>query len=256
MTNRKTARYGWKPDMPDHRDHVWSIPARLTATPLPTLVDMRTKCPSVYDQGQIGSCTANAINGAYEFDLLKQNATDFMPSRLFVYYNERVIEGSVKQDAGAEIRDGIKTIAQQGVCTEKTWPYNVKKFASKPSKKCYKEALAHLAVTYQRVDQTLDTMKACLASGTPIVIGFSVYDSFESDAVTKTGVVNMPAKNEQLLGGHAVLVVGYDDVTQRWIVRNSWGTAWGQAGYFTMPYAYLLDSNLSSDFWAIQTVTR
>lgn len=251
MKTRKISRYGWRPDTPDVRDHSFVIPE---LDKVPTKVDLRPQCPAVYDQGQLGSCTANAINGAYEFDLLKQGAADFMPSRLFVYYNERVIEGTVKQDAGAEIRDGIKTIAQAGVCTEKTWPYKISKFASKPSTAAYKEALAHTAVTYKRLNQTSVELKACLASDSPVVFGFSVYESFESAAVAKSGNVPMPKKSEQLLGGHAVLLVGYDDTKGRWIVRNSWGTGWGQVGYFTMPYAYLTDTNLASDFWSITTV--
>jgi C1A family cysteine protease len=208
----------------------------------------------VYDQGQLGSCTGNAIAAAYEFDVKKQGKKDFLPSRLFIYYNERLMENTIQSDAGAEIRDGIKSIAQYGVCPESYWPYDIRKFANKPPKTAYKSALLHQAVTYRRVSQTVADLKACLASGIPVVIGFSVYESFESDEVARTGVLNMPAPGEQLLGGHAVLVVGYDDATGRWLVRNSWGSGWAQAGYFTMPYAYLTDSDLAADFWAVQTV--
>lgn len=251
MITRKISKYGWRPDTPDMRDHVYQLNSELT---VPSNIDMRGQCPAVYDQGQLGSCTANAIGAAYEFDLLKQKIVDFMPSRLFIYYNERVIEGSVKQDAGAEIRDGIKTIAQQGVCTEQKWPYDIAKFAKKPTKTAYKAAMAHTAVTYRRLNQTLPELQGCLASGSPVVFGFSVYDSFESDQVTQTGIVPMPSRNESLLGGHAVLLVGYDVPSKQWIVRNSWGNGWGQAGYFTMPFEYLTNSNLASDFWTITTV--
>jgi len=253
MSPRKITKYGWRSDTPDFRDHRHPIISKNTT--LPPSSDLRTNCPQIYDQGQLGSCTGNGIAGAYEFDLLKQGNTDFTPSRLFIYYNERVIEGTVKQDAGAEIRDGIKSIAQAGVCKETTWPYNIAKFARKPTKKAFTEALKHRAVSYKRVSQTLLDLKGCLASGLPIVFGFSVYESFESADVTNSGIVNMPQTSEQLLGGHAVLLVGYDDTTQRWLVRNSWGTSWGQAGYFTMPYQYLTDNNLSSDFWTVQVVT-
>jgi len=109
-------------------------------------------------------------------------------------------------------------------------------------------------VSYSRVSQTPSQMKGCLASGFPFVFGFTVYDSFESQDVAKTGVVPMPASGESVLGGHAVLAVGYDDGQQRFIVRNSWGTGWGMHGYFTMPYAYLTDRGLASDFWTIRLI--
>ena len=98
-------------------------------------------------------------------------------------------------------------------------------------------------------------MKGCLAQGYPFVLGFSVYESFESPQVVRTGIAQMPAAGEQLLGGHAVLAVGYDDSAQRFVVRNSWGAGWGMKGYFTLPYAYLLDGNLSDDFWTVRQVT-
>jgi C1A family cysteine protease len=225
---------------------------------LPAKVDLRPQCPkTVYDQGQLGSCTANSIAGAVEFDLLKQKANDFLPSRLFIYYNERVIEHTVHDDAGAMIRDGIKSVAKQGVCAETTWPYsdaNPGPFQEKPSAHAYTEATKHKVTSYQRLPRALRTMKSCLASGYPFVFGFTVYASFESDAVAKTGEVPMPAADEELLGGHAVLAVGYDDTHNRFIVRNSWGPKWGQHGYFTMPYAYLLDGDLSDDFWTVRAI--
>jgi C1A family cysteine protease len=251
---RHVQRHGWRPDTPDHRDYTFSVPEHIASAPLPVKVDLRPKMPSIDDQLELGACTGNAIASAYEFDLIKQSVTDFAPSRLFIYYNERVMEGTVGQDAGAEIRDGIKSIGQQGVCTEKTWAYNIAKFASKPSKKAYTEALGHKALTYARVAQTLTDMKGCLASGYPIIMGFSVYDSFESQQAADTGIVQLPSKSEQMVGGHAIVVVGYDDVSQRWIVRNSWGSGWGMLGYFTVPYAYFTDPNLASDLWTIRVV--
>jgi C1A family cysteine protease len=249
-----TKRYGWIRDIPDQRDHLYAAPvAALVA--LPPKVDLRQKCPAVYDQGQLGSCTANAIGGAVQFDRMKQNLKpDFVPSRLFIYYNERVIEGTVNSDSGAQIRDGIKVVSKEGDCPESEWPYDIAKFTDKPSAKCYKDALKYRAVQYQRLVQNLNQMKGCLASGYPFVYGFTVYESFESQEVTKTGIVPMPAPGEQVLGGHAVLAVGYDDSQHRFIVRNSWGSAWGMQGYFTVPYAYLTDSNLSSDFWTVRLI--
>src|SRR4051794_11919093 len=113
-TPRRTGRYGWIPDLPDHRDHLFSAPSPVLSQ-LPSSVDLRAGCPkTVYDQGRLGSCTANAIAAAYEYGLIRQQLADFTPSRLFIYYNERVIEGTVDCDCGAMIRDGIKTVARQG----------------------------------------------------------------------------------------------------------------------------------------------
>lgn len=247
-------RYGWIPDLPDQRDHLYAAPVAVLGS-LPPKVDLREECPPVYDQGQLGSCTANAIGGAIQFDQLKEKlATTFVPSRLFIYYNERVIEGTVNSDSGAQIRDGIKSVAQQGVCPEEMWPYVIANFTEKPPANCYEVAAQHTAVQYSRLVQSLNQLKGCLASGYPFVFGFTVYESFESQQVAQTGVAPMPAPGEQVLGGHAVMAVGYDDDQQRFIVRNSWGTGWGMQGYFTMPYTYLTERSLSSDFWTIRVV--
>ncbi len=249
----KIKKYGWIPDLPDHRDQLYSAPVTALQT-LPSTTDLRPKCPPVYDQGQLGSCTANAIGGAIQFDHLKQKLPDLVPSRLFIYYNERVMEGTVASDSGAQIRDGIKSVAQQGVCSEELWPYNIAKFRTKPTKKCYTAALKDRIVLYQRLIPTLNQLRGCLASGFPFVFGFAVYESFESPEVAKTGHAPMPMPGEQAIGGHAVLGVGYDDANQWFIVRNSWGPKWGIKGYFTMPYAYTTNQQLCDDFWTIRMV--
>jgi C1A family cysteine protease len=252
---RPPQRFGWLPDIPDARDFLYSAPAPVLAK-LPKKVDLRTEFPAVYDQGQLGSCTANAIAAAFEYEQIKQQLEDFMPSRLFVYYNERVIEGTVDTDSGAMIRDGIKSVAKLGVCAETTWPYSIAKFKNKPPAKAFNEARKHTAAVYRRVTATLPQLKGCLATGSPIVFGFSVYESFESEQVARTGKVALPRSGEQLIGGHAVVAIGYDDSSKRFIVRNSWGSNWGLKGYFTMPYAYLTNPQLASDFWAIYTVAE
>ncbi|HMH24365.1 MAG TPA: C1 family peptidase [Puia sp.] len=249
--NRRFLSYGWQPDLPDQRDLIYSAP-HVAAKKLPKSVDLRTHCPAVYDQGQLGSCTANAIGGAIEFDLMKQKAPVFMPSRLFIYYNERVIENTVSSDNGAQIRDGIKTVNQQGVCNERDWPYNTSEFAQKPHSTCYDQALKHKVLSYHRVTRSISQMEGCLADGFPFVFGFTVYESFEGDLVAKNGTLNMPAKSEKVVGGHAVLAVGYNDTQKRFIVRNSWSDSWGQKGYFTIPYDYLMNDNLSDDFWTVR----
>lgn len=127
----------------------------------------------------------------------------------------------------------------------------ISNFTKKPSDASYNEAKSHLSKTYERLT-TIDQFKNCLASGYPFVYGFTVYESFESDQVAKTGIVAMPKKSEQVLGGHAVLAVGYDDATKRFTTQNSWGPSWGQKGFFTIPYDYLANRNLSDDFWVIK----
>ena len=256
---RRVSRFGWIPDLPDHRDFLFSAP-RTVLQKLPAKINLTARCPAIWDQGEIGSCTANAIGAALEFDRLKQKLRPIMPSRLFIYYNERLIENTVNEDSGAMIRDGIKSVAKQGVCSEKLWPYDPKPFppnphlTKEPTAACYQQALKHTAVRYERVSRNLSQMKGCLAAGFPFVIGFTVYESFESDEVAKTGKAPMPSPRESVIGGHAVLTVGYDDQENRFRMRNSWGTSWGMKGYFTMPYSYLLDENLSDDFWQITLV--
>jgi len=250
---REVQKFGWVPDLPDARDFMYSAPEAVL-TKLPKKVDLRSKMPKIYDQGELGSCTANAIGAAFEFEQIKEGQTDFMPSRLFIYYNERAMEGTIDTDSGAMIRDGIKSVAKLGVCTETTWPYDIPKFTEKPSKTAYAEAKKHQALIYRRVLGNLHQMQGCLAAGLPFVFGFSVYESFMSADVAKTGEVPLPPRGEQLIGGHAVLAVGYDDKIQRFIVRNSWGTGWGMKGYYTMPYGYLTDPGLARDFWAIHAV--
>ena len=252
--SRTNKRYGWIPDLPDQRDHLYASPYAANIV-LPSSVDLRSVCPTVYDQGQLGSCTANAIAAALEFDQMKQHLTPvFVPSRLFIYYNERAMEGTTGTDSGAQIRDGIKSVGSQGTCTESEWPYDITKFAMQPPANCYQDAPQNRALAYQRLVNNLNQMRACLASGFPFVFGMTVYESFESAAVAQSGQVPMPAPNEQSIGGHAVLAVGYDDSQQTFLVRNSWGVSWGMQGYFALPYAYLSNTNLTDDLWTIRIV--
>jgi len=259
-TKRKIKRYGWIPDLPDARDHLYAAPVEVLGN-LPPKIDLRLQSPDVvYDQGELGSCTANAIAGAVQFERMKQklqSAQQLVPSRLFIYYDERVIEGTVSQDSGAMIRDGIKSVADQGVCFENgpnSWPYDITKFADAPPQGCYDLAAKNKIVQYSRLVQTLSQLKGCLAHGYPFVFGFTVYESFESPEVAKTGIMPMPAAGEHALGGHAVMAVGYDDSQHRFIVRNSWGPGWGIKGHFMMPYAYITDSNLADDLWTIRMI--
>jgi C1A family cysteine protease len=222
--------------------------------------------PPVYDQGQLGSCTGNAIAGAMEYERDRQGLSDFVPARLFIYYNERALEGTVSSDSGAVIRDGIKVVNKDGVCPESLWPYDIGVFAVKPPKRCYVAAVTDKAVQYLAI-QTLGDLKDAVCSNLAVVFGFTVYESFQSPAVAQTGVMPMPKPGEATVGGHAVMAVGYSDPKGQVIVRNSWGPSWGDAGYFYMPYEYMTGTKtssdaspingakLASDFWAIELVS-
>lgn len=258
---RKIKGLGWTPDLPDQRDFMYKIrvmPGRI----LPPKVDLRAQYGltasnyAVYDQGELGSCVANAVGAAMQFEMLRQKEQElFTPSRLFIYYNARVLLGTPDEDSGATIRDGIKSVVDQGCPPESEYPYDIVKFRDKPADYCYSHALHHQALLYQRLGNWSESMmKNCLASGFPFTFGFACYESFFSQQVADTGIVPMPLGNEQLVGGHAVLAIGYDDATSRFLVRNSWGTEWGVDGYFTIPYSYLTNPNLADDFWTIHLV--
>jgi len=252
MAVRKIAGLGWRPDTPDWRDRRLALAPPMT---LPPSVDLRSKLPPPYRQGQIGSCTANAIAAAIEFDRKKQNLIDFIPSRLFIYFCERTIEGTVLEDAGAEIRDGIKAVNQWGAPEEEKWPYVESHFATNPDPVVYIAAKEHLAIEYVRLHATILELKTCLANGYPFVFGFSVYEFFESEEMACSAMLLLPQPEEQLVGGHAVLGCGYDDNKGCFLIRNSWGPDWGEGGYFWMPFPYLTNKDLSDDFWKISTVS-
>jgi C1A family cysteine protease len=252
MTNRVHG-YGWIPDTPDPRDVKYFAPQPVLKN-LPPKVDLRAQLPSVYAQGLIGSCTAQTICAAFHFCQKKQKLYNFAPSRLFTYYTTREIEGTVYQDAGAMLRNTIKSINKFGACPESIWPYDISRLIVKPTATCYDTASRHTAVSYSQVSQTLNQMKGCLAEGFPFAFGMTVYRSFEGDQVARTGVLQMPASGEPEVGGHAVLVVGYNESQKRFIVRNSWGADWGMGGHFTLPYDYMVNPNLATDFWTIRLV--
>ena len=183
------------------------------------------------------------------------------PSRLFIYYNERAIEGTVNEDAGAYIRDGIKALNKQGACFESTWPYITSRFKTKPNALAYKNALANTVKQYMRVNvPDMNSKRQAILTNHGIAFGISVYDSFQSDNATKTGLIPMPKTNEKMLGGHAMAIIGYDDnkvigaSKGAFEVRNSWGTSWGDHGYCWIPYDYLNNPQLCDDNWILKLV--
>lgn len=240
-------KYGWQPDIPDKRDFLYR--AIRPVIRLPNKINLSNRCSKIEDQGRLGSCTAQALAGNLEFLDNKIDFTYADVSRLFIYFNERVLMNTMEYDSGASLRIGIKTLKNDGACAETLWPYVIERFSRTPPKKCYAEAREHRIVSYHRISG-LREMLICLAEGFPFVFGFTVYESFESQPVARTGVVNMPKKGEKAVGGHAVMAVGYNQSAKRFIVRNSWGQKWGKKGYFTMPFEYL--ESLAADFWTIR----
>jgi hypothetical protein len=258
-------RYNAHPSTPDRRDFMATIvsPARLAA--IPDVIDMRTipgRMPPVVDQGDEGSCTGNGWAGAFDIQLAAQGLPWLSPSRQFIYRAERVIEGDVTQDGGAQVRTGAKVLSIAGAPPESMWPYLPANFSKLPPTNVFAVARRHRITRYERVAATPEAIFAELAGGAAVVLGFTVFESFESDAVAQTGVLHMPVKGERVLGGHCTVFVG-GHITSRTptalvdgalLVRNSWGPGWGQGGYFTMPFGYL-HKRLVSDCWAIREIT-
>jgi len=265
---RRVSRLGWKPDFPDHRDQFFSA-SRSVLQALPSSFDLTVQDPQInfpiYDQGEIGSCTANALAAAVQYDRLKSGQMpDFVPSRLFLYYNERQIENEVPNDSGAYLRDGVKTLQQRGICPESDWPYIPtpppydggpfpvgSNPATQPPQSAYDDAANYTITSYQALQQTLSQLQGAIVSGFPFVFGFSVYDSWIS---TESTVIPLPSDADSRVGGHAVLAVGYDNATTLFKFRNSWGADVGEAGYFYIPYSYITNPDLASDFWVINAV--
>jgi len=244
-----------RPDRPDHRDHRFAAMAPSAVCALPSILSLRRSMPQVYDQGHTGSCTGNAIAGLVHYQEIKEGRGDcLVPSRLFIYYNERLIEGTTDEDAGAMIRDGIKALATYGFCFEDLWAFVPWMLKTRPSAKAYMTAARNKVQRYLRVEQTLASLKQRIADGHPIVVGITLYESFQSREMAKHGRGALPAPGEKVEGGHAVLIVGYNDFDQTFELRNSWGAGWGDEGYFTLPYAYLTNPKLAQDFWTVTFV--
>lgn len=258
MSELTTHSFGWKPSLPDHAD----LPAEVEGLTVLGEVDPRDSMPPVYDQGQLGSCTANAIAAAFQYDHILNN--DYyggeMPSRLFLYYMERLREGTITTDSGAFGRDGFKVLRGTGIAPESFWPYDISKFAEKPGEDAYEQARLRKIATYVHpglghgitlIDR-VEAFKRLLSNKQTIAFGFTVYSSFEDQSQWEDGVMPMPIHGESILGGHEVLLVGYlKDHPECGLCRNSWGSSWNGDGYFLMPWKYLADPTYSSDWRSI-----
>jgi C1A family cysteine protease len=251
VAGRQRHIFGWRRDLPDHRDRVASM--SLTAAAPPASADLRPRCPPVRDQGGIGSCVANATLEAMGFLYTRIGLVDPQLSRLFTYWHTRAYEGTPPgEDAGCQIRCAMKVLRALGSCLEEVWPYvdDGKRFAVEPSAAARDEALRHQVLLYYRCP-SLSTVKASIAQGFPVVFGFAVPETIYAAEVERTGDVPFPTPALGFVGGHAVLAVGYDDATQKIRFQNSWGSAWGDAGFGTLPYRYFSEG-LADDFWSLR----
>lgn len=245
-------KYGYVPDHADQRDLKFSLATPDDLSHIKPEVDLSNYILNIKDQGQLGSCTGNAETSAVEFERAKKGLSNILLSRLQLYYDERNLEGTILEDAGANIRDGIKSLTKLGVAKEELWPYDITKFADKPTPNVYQDAKNNTVNIYRRVSINARSVKAALSAGYAVIAGISVYESFEGEDVSKTGIVPMPKASEQLLGGHCVLIVGYKN--GKFKVLNSWGSAWGDKGYFYLDEAYVGNSDLTSDLWIIESI--
>lgn len=247
----KLLKGGYVKDAPDHRDYIYSIIPNFKAIKQPVANSLRPAMPHVLDQGNLGSCVSNAVCNALAFLNIKMGKPPNLKSRIFNYYCTRVLEGTVNQDSGCQIRDAVKVVNQIGDCYETTWPYNISRFTMKPPQLAYTEATKHKLAMYQRVNQDRTSIKSCLAQSYPIIIGFTCYNTLFNPIVDRTGNIPMPTRRDYIIGGHCVLITGYNDSTQTYEIMNSWGTGWGNGGYGTLPYAYVENPNYASDFWMV-----
>lgn len=252
---REVSGYIYSAPRPDVKNY---SATRYSASQLPKKVDLRPYMTAVEDQGQVGSCTANAVAGAYEY-LVKKNQDldyDYDVSRLFIYYGARAKRGNEKKDSGSVISDAIELLEDTGACSEATWPYSDNKSIvfKKPSGEAFEEASEHKITEAQCIPTTLQAWKGALAEGFPIIFGISLFNSFDNQR--KRGFVPDPSRSETSRGSHgshAMLCVGYSDVDRVFIVRNSWGTNWGDKGYCYMSYDYVMNKNYNhGDSWIIR----
>lgn len=248
--------YGWRgPSLPDRRDKIFTAPPGILAS-LPPSVDLTAGMGPVLDQGSIGSCGPNSLCSMLMWNQQQQGQVQTYLSRLFLYYTTRDLMNTLESDSGVDNRTMLRAINRWGFTEETLWPYSDDKttFRKQPPQNVYQAALPNKVLDYSSVAQTSVSMKGCLAAGDPFLFGFTLYESFESQAVSRTGIVPMPRQREQVLGGHDVVIVGYDDVSGRWKFKNSWSAKWGDKGYGYFPSEYVLSRDLSSDFWVVKTI--
>ena len=242
---------GYKPMRPDPGARIYE-PGSTVRGALPPKVDLRAHMTPIEDQGQVSSCTANAVAGSYEYWVKRWTNQDYDVSRLFIYYNARWRNGEQDKDAGSVIQLAMDGLQNFGACAESTWPYQKPLVLQKPNAPSYEEGSRNVVHDTRQVPVDLQAWKQCLAEGNPIVFGALLFDSFDQ-ASKRGGVVPMPQPSEigrTEHGAHAMCAVGYSDPEGVFIVRNSWGPSWGDAGYCYIPYNYLMSEKLNlGDSW-------
>ena len=241
---------------PDQKDFAFKATFGATAIDpkyLPKTVDLRPSFGEVYNQMDIGSCVSNTVAGAIRYCFKKEgNKIVYNPSRLFVYYNGRVLGNYPSdKDTGISIRDGYKSVDKFSACKEDLWPYVTYKYSQKPPPIAYAQADLFQNFQYLSLESDINQFKKCLKDGFPISFGAMLYQSFMSSSTKKTGIIPVPnLSKESRAGGHAMLIVGYDDTKEAFIIANSWGSSWGINGFAFFPYAYMMNTTLCSDFWS------
>ena len=218
---------------------------------LPSSVDLRPQWGEPLDQGNIGSCVSNSVSYQLRYLIKKSTGKVLNMSRLFIYYNGRVLSNfPINEDTGLTMRTGFRSVTSYGVPEETTWPYIESDFTKKPSDNAYKLGGNNKNLVYYSVSQNLNEIKKCLKDGFAISFGITLFSSFMTTQVARTGIVPMPdIYSDQRVGGHAMTIVGYDDSKSSFIVANSWGKGWGLAGFCYIPYKLILDSSITGDLW-------
>jgi len=209
-------------------------------------IDLRDKFNEIFDQGKIGSCTANALTSIFEYD--KPN---FKGSRLFLYYNERLYINETHKDEGAYLSDGILSLKSYGICEERYHPYIISNVFKEPSKEAYENGKKYYVLEALNISNDVNEIKSWLIKKEPIAIGIAIYSNFMN---SKTGMIGIPKQTDDFMGGHAVIICGFDDKNKIFILRNSWGVYWGDKGYFYLPYDYISNDELCGDLWIITRV--
>lgn len=263
------SKLGYVKDVPDSRDYIYEpMPLKQVVKPRfrqnpqprfrpvapPVKSSLQSTLAPVLDQGNLGSCVSNAVSNTMKCIDIKNNRSNRVGlySRLFNYYNTRILENSVFNDDGCQIRNAVKVINKIGSTDEIIWPYTISKFRDKPTQTAYSDAVTKKITKYRRVNQTRTDIKSCINSGYPVIIGFLCFSSMFTLNAFNTGNIPMPKRGEQIYGGHCVIIVGYNDATQTYDFQNSWGTSWGNQGFGTIPYAFIENPNYATDFWMVE----
>ena len=255
MSEKQNRILNWKKGPEDSRDFK-SIRRLAAPKQLPNKFELDRKIP-IFDQGNIGSCVSNSACSCFRYEVAQiTDNFDFEPSRLFEYYNARLLQGWQNEDSGAYIRDGFKALNKYGLAHEDLWPYQdtLSALVKKPTENVYQDGLKNLAIKYATVPQNIQAIKETLISGAAISFGFNVYSSFWGSWSNTTGIMPIPKRGEYFEGGHAITAIGFDDSIQCFLIQNSWGTSWGKDGYFWMPYSFVINQNECDDFWCIEEI--